>query len=246
MDAISFRDGARKGIANSRGHCRAADILAAAGLHGYAISHLVFAVEEAGKTHILTDLAMTTGFFGPREMTAAEVRARLKPRSKRAGLNSHTIKQRFAAIQSWSWPNGDVLGVLGAAKAIPPSAPLGSPEVQAFTAKFGSLIPPGWDGETAKQAGLYVDPAETGSSNVWRSPAQIGVQEWEQLRPRAEACILAEEQRVAAVERFFGFSSPHTTILGSLIRRVGAHITRVTGSRPSTAVAPAIRGDDMI
>lgn len=133
MDSAILVRGARLAVTNAQTHCTAAEALAAQGFYAFATAHLVFAVEEAGKAHILTDLALNTAFFGQKEPSTPDVKKMLTREPNGAEIHSHTIKQRIAATEAWSRAPGGVLAVLGAA--------------QLFTARFGKLLPRGWDGE---------------------------------------------------------------------------------------------------
>lgn len=187
MDSATLLRGARLAVTNAQTHCMAAEALAAQGFYGFATAHLVFAVEEAGKAHIRTDLALKTAFFGQTEPSTPDVRNMLTREPKGAKGHSHTIKQRIAATEAWSRAPGGVLAVLEA--ALP------------FTARFGKLLPPDWDGESVKRAGLYVDPLDGVQGPTWRSP-QVGTpQQWEDLRPCALGCVQAENDRVSRVEQ---------------------------------------------
>ncbi len=88
---IPSRDQAISGIwpvlANADGHLEAADVLAAAGKHGYAVAHLVCALEEGEKARTLAKLALGE------PMTEDEIRH---------GLYEHRNRHVGAMTKSWT------------------------------------------------------------------------------------------------------------------------------------------------
>ena len=102
LTAEELLAGARLASENARAHCTAASHLARECFNGFAVAHLVYAVEEAGKAHVLTDRAMKVRFFGARAPAAASVSRMLRVAPKGTALTAHHLKQRIAAVNSWS------------------------------------------------------------------------------------------------------------------------------------------------
>jgi AbiV family abortive infection protein len=162
-------------LANAEEHLEAADVLAGAGKHGFAVAHLVYALEEGEKARTLGKVVLGEA------MTEDQIRR---------GLYEHRDRHVGAMAKSWS-SGGAVVDFLteGLRERV------GRRPVRTETerwadvdARHPEVLPVAWP-ETAgstRERSLYADLREAG----WMSPVDTGAAEFERLRPAVASLLL--------------------------------------------------------
>ena len=162
-------------LANATAHRDAADLLAAAGQFGFAVAHLVYAIEESEKGRTLAKIAL-----GER-LTQGEIRR---------GLYEHKDRHLGAMVKSAS-SGGAVVDFM--AESLRERVGLRPRRSDAkrwadVDARHPEVLPPSWP-QTAgatRERNLYVDLRGDG----WSGPADTAAAEFERMRPAAAQLLI--------------------------------------------------------
>ena len=162
-------------LANAQNHLEAADILAQAGRYGFAVAHLVYALEESEKGRTLGKIALG-------EPMTDETIIR--------GLYEHRDRHVGAMAKSWS-SGGAVMDFL--AESLRERVGLREQRTETerwsdVDARHPEVLPLDWP-ETAgstRERNLYVDLREAG----WASPSDTDAVAFERLRPAVASLII--------------------------------------------------------
>ena len=175
--------GIRPVLANATAHRDAADALAATGQFGFAVAHLVYAIEESEKARTLAKIALGE------PLTKDEIRR---------GLYEHKDRHLGAMAKSAS-SGGAVVDFM--AESVRERVGLRPRRSDAkrwadVDARHPEVLPPTWP-QTAgatRERNLYVDLREDG----WSGPADTAAAEFARMRPAATQLLIYLE---AAFER---------------------------------------------
>jgi AbiV family abortive infection protein len=155
-------------LANATAHRDAAEALAEAGQYGFAVAHLVYALEESEKARTLAKVAMGES------LTEDEIRR---------GLYEHKDRHVGALAKSLS-SGGAVMDF--AAESLRERVGLRTKRTDAqrlavIDARHPEVLPMDWpdSARATRERNLYVDLRESG----WSGPADTAAREFERLRP---------------------------------------------------------------
>ncbi len=162
-------------LQNATAHRDAADALAAAGQHGFAVAHLVYALEESEKARTLAKLAMGVA---------------LSDEDIRRGLYEHKGRHVGAMAKSLS-SGGAVIDYVAETVRERVGLRIGRTDAERWAMideRHPEILPKNWP-ETAgavRERNLYVDLREGG----WSGPAHTAAADFHRLRPAVTNLLL--------------------------------------------------------
>jgi len=180
-------------LANATAHRDAADVLAGRGQHGFAVAHLIYALEESEKARTLAKVAIG-------ELLTEE--------AIRRGLYEHKDRHVGAMAKSWS-SGGAVIDFVAEDVRERVGLRPKRTNVQRWAdvdARHPEVLPKDWpeSAGTRRERNLYVDLREDG----WSGPADTPAVEFERLRPAVNALLTylraAYEREIVPLIRMVG------------------------------------------
>ena len=162
-------------LANATAHRDAADVLAAAGRHGFAVAHLIYALEESEKARTLAKVVLGEN------LTEDQIRRGLyEHKDRHIGAMAKSLSSGGAVIDFVAEGMRERIGLR--------PAKTDAQRWATIDARHPEVLPKDWP-ETAgavRERSLYVDMRE----DRWSGPSDTSVVDFQRLRPAVSSLLL--------------------------------------------------------